>query len=552
MRYTRVALTCGVILGYGTVLRGQAPVTLDKPVTFVHGFGSSGSTWNLTSLSTLQLLRARTFSPDLSPFAAMDGVQAQQLLSAINGYFTANPTERMPLVAHSQGGQVSRAYARLAGNRINGLVTVGSPHLGTPIATAALSGRLQLDLNTVHNFVLEPITWYSQNDPQFNNPFQIGGPVGWVDDFVQAILNPWAQYLCGYFGVCNLVGGQLTPSAVQHQPGSVFHQTLAQSASVENQVLGGNRVSIVGTVSPVNAMFRLVSPTVQYAAAVIKEGAVLAYLGEYFEYSSHPSPILAQHASKWFTGASAIQFGYDLAWSGIVADNATMAHDGFIPEWSQVMNGSTLTIPVGDIAHTEETTGTAAEVRQGLSWIGVAPRPAGSVAYVAPIPTQATMSVGSVLPISVQLRDIYWVPLSGKAVTWVSRSPSIASVSATGVVTALSPGQANIESISEGYGAFTALTVIPYTPLSAVSIGGPTAGYANQQLSYTAQVSSGATPLTYAWTVNGATQQQGSNASFQWVAGASYQVGVTVTDNIGAQVGATRYVAITSCGQQIC
>lgn len=92
----------------------------------------------------------------------------RDLLSTIDGLY-ASSDYRLFLVAHSMGGLICRAYLESVGtgdawlSRIQGLVTLGTPHLGAPLALSAILGQVSLpplkllDVSVVetlvHNFV---------------------------------------------------------------------------------------------------------------------------------------------------------------------------------------------------------------------------------------------------------------------------------------------------------------------------------------------------------------------------------------------------------------
>ncbi|HEY7567185.1 MAG TPA: Ig-like domain-containing protein, partial [Gemmatimonadaceae bacterium] len=87
------------------------------------------------------------------------------------------------------------------------------------------------------------------------------------------------------------------------------------------------------------------------------------------------------------------------------------------------------------------------EGRSGSSQITVALVP---VAAVSVIPGSATLSIGRSATLFARLIDADGEVLSGRAVTWVSDQPSVVSVMADGVITAVSIGKARITATAEG------------------------------------------------------------------------------------------------------
>ncbi len=58
--------------------------------------------------------------------------------------FTSNPNEKIDLVGHSLGGLIARVYAQKYPNKVNKVVTVGSPHKGAaPVYKALAGGELE-------------------------------------------------------------------------------------------------------------------------------------------------------------------------------------------------------------------------------------------------------------------------------------------------------------------------------------------------------------------------------------------------------------------------
>jgi uncharacterized protein YjdB len=147
---------------------------------------------------------------------------------------------------------------------------------------------------------------------------------------------------------------------------------------------------------------------------------------------------------------------------------------------------------------TAVTIGTAtitatSEGKSGTADITVTPVP---VATVDVSPSQSDLTVGGTLTLTATPRDSRGNALAGRAVSWTSGAPSVATVSASGVVTATGQGTAVLFATVEGRTgsatvnvrqvAVTSVTVAPAT--SAIAVG------ANVQL--TATIRSGTTVLT--------------------------------------------------------
>jgi uncharacterized protein YjdB len=82
------------------------------------------------------------------------------------------------------------------------------------------------------------------------------------------------------------------------------------------------------------------------------------------------------------------------------------------------------------------------------------------VATIAVGLAQSSVVVGGTTTATATLRDASGNALTGRAITWSSDNPSVATVSSTGLVTAVSAGSARIIAESEGQSAWAAVSVI--------------------------------------------------------------------------------------------
>jgi len=127
----------------------------------------------------------------------------------------------------------------------------------------------------------------------------------------------------------------------------------------------------------------------------------------------------------------------------------------------------------------------ASEGKSAPSSITVSSVPVASVAVT---PTGSQIVVGQTTQLNAEPRDASGQPLVGRAVSWSSSDPTVASVSSTGLVTAVAPGQATITATSEAAAGTSTIGVSP-KPVSSVIIspgqGSVTVG---QTLQLSAQV----------------------------------------------------------------
>src|SRR5207302_5680846 len=107
------------------------------------------------------------------------------------------------------------------------------------------------------------------------------------------------------------------------------------------------------------------------------------------------------------------------------------------------------------------------EGKNGTSAISVTNVP---VATVTVTPAVAGILVGRAVQLTATPKDSLGNPLSGRVVTWASNAPSLASVSATGLVTGGAAGVATITATSEGKSGTAAITVTAPPPSSGPAV----------------------------------------------------------------------------------
>ncbi|HEU5183560.1 MAG TPA: Ig-like domain-containing protein [Gemmatimonadaceae bacterium] len=94
------------------------------------------------------------------------------------------------------------------------------------------------------------------------------------------------------------------------------------------------------------------------------------------------------------------------------------------------------------------------------------------VASVDVTPATATLELGETAQFTAVPKDIDGEVLSGRAVTWTSSQPAVASVKTSGLATALSEGSTTIVATSEGTSGTTAIVVSPPPPGSPRTLVG--------------------------------------------------------------------------------
>ena len=542
-------------------LSAQRPATLDTPVAFQHGFLSTGATWNSAMATMRTNLRIKPAAMTTTWYDQIRN-QAAELPAQLDAAFTNDSTWKVQFVAHSQGGVVARALARIS-TRSDALITIGAPHLGADIAANFYYGGVQNWVRWVAGSIVTPIQYYSAYDPTFRDPYFNGNARDLT--FFQLLYSAIAlvqSRFCTEIGFCETLAGQLAPAILDEIPGSAFHQYLNQTQATEQQRLS-QRISIRVTDSPYNVMWKLMfgGSNGANAGAFIRGYVWAQSVAEWLRYNNSPDYFLAAGADMWLLTAQAVG-DMDADWaalcgglqgyyrpSPLIPEPLLITNfDGFISGASQGMNGATRTIDLSGMYHGEETTKASSTIEQAMTGnLGIASRPSGSVATVTVTPATLSMGIGSTTQLSAMTYAVNNSLLTGRALSWISRTPSLASVSPQGVVTALAPGTAVIEVISEGYGALATIAVQPAAALTGVTIAGPSTVYPADAPTFTANTVGGTTPFQYVWRVNGTVRQSGTSASFAWTSSATYTLNVTVTDAVGASRSTSKTVQV-QCG----
>ena len=112
--------------------RGTGP-TAGRVLLLQHGYVNNGAVWFFTA-RVLEARGYRVFTMDQPPFASID-TMGDLLAERVDEVLQITGASALTLVAHSMGGLICRAYLRChggaAGDKIDQLITLGSPHQGT-------------------------------------------------------------------------------------------------------------------------------------------------------------------------------------------------------------------------------------------------------------------------------------------------------------------------------------------------------------------------------------------------------------------------------------
>lgn len=148
--------------------------------------------------------------------------------------------------------------------------------------------------------------------------------------------------------------------------------------------------------------------------------------------------------------SGAVIAGAPVTWSADNSGNATVSSTGLV---------------TGVSAGVATVTATSGPAHMNAS-VTVSQAPANAVVVS---PSSATLLVTEQLQLSATVTDAQGNPLSGRTVTWASNNTAVATVSATGNVTAVSPGTATITGTS-GSAHGNAMITVKLVPVVTVNV----------------------------------------------------------------------------------
>ncbi len=114
-----------------------------SPIVFVHGYSGSTSNWNTMESRLLSDGEpgCAMFKFGYNSLGASNKTSARQLSNYVNNALSSTGQSKARLIAHSNGGLVSRWYSVFEGGskKVSRLLTLGTPHAGTTWAYACIS-----------------------------------------------------------------------------------------------------------------------------------------------------------------------------------------------------------------------------------------------------------------------------------------------------------------------------------------------------------------------------------------------------------------------------
>ena len=137
----RLATLAGIALA--ALFTSGLAAAQTEPIVFVHGYSGSSSNWStmMSRFRSSGYPSNKLYGFDYNSLLISDTASGAQLASYVASVRGRHGGEKVSIVAHSNGGLVSRAFRVFNGGtaQMRRFVTLGTPHLGTTAAYACFS-----------------------------------------------------------------------------------------------------------------------------------------------------------------------------------------------------------------------------------------------------------------------------------------------------------------------------------------------------------------------------------------------------------------------------
>jgi hypothetical protein len=288
----------------------------DIPTVFQHGVQSDSATWDLMKAPLSSQLRLTPVTKSL-PWYESEAFQAQQLIGKLNADPRTSSGMRIPFVAHSNGGLVSRRL-NVDQARVANLATIATPHLGTRLANNFLNGSALGYFNGLRAALWEPIDFYAAHDPAWP---------GWLYTAIEKWNGYWSwvttnasYWICDVLGMCTAAdfANYFAPVVFDVAEGSDALALINSSWNLDREASTiSNRVYLYSSIHPRNGFIHLLFPTMRGEWETARSVMTTAYfaLGSY--YDTHGDPFLASHSYLWIDGALELQL-LDANWQQLI------------------------------------------------------------------------------------------------------------------------------------------------------------------------------------------------------------------------------------------
>jgi pimeloyl-ACP methyl ester carboxylesterase len=340
-----------------SVADGQA-----RPTAFIHGFAAESSDW----AATADRLRARAaiqpYLPALSWKEKFE-TQAKQVEKQLSALATNSIA-----IGHSNGGIVAREWTRT--RQLGGIVTIGTPHRGTPILAnlpgwAAFSGTTRGLVNEVFSAFSDSTDWTT------------------VLAIVESALAVASDY--SLWSLTNLISvlgvASVTPVMPQMMPGSSYLTSLNGGSNLNKEASRApKRVGIVSVASNfyLAGPARAIAPAQadEIAATMYTVASTLLFWGNYILINASPSDVNAIDQAMTLIAVSDQIMAIDPTYCSMVSRvdlTACSENDGIVPVSSQSYPGAPNFVIHGPAHRQEKQQSDDAFYAALVNYMGVTP-----------------------------------------------------------------------------------------------------------------------------------------------------------------------------------
>lgn len=300
-----------------------------KSVMLLHGYFADGGTWEY-----FDWYLRNAFGAGVSVSRPAYGSMGNHEAAANEVGASFSSTSRPAVVAHSLGGTVARALDRSEMRVLDGIITVGSPHLGAGIA--------------VNRFLVLPVISAAAANVLDAPLYYMGLDGGHVQDvslYIEGFALLAAYALRGQH-ITNLLN---SPIASELEPASPFLQTLNGDPNKAHELarMGQKRFAIVSHVPPDAQLCALLFPLGYDGCVDYINDLSFWFAGRALYYASYfdpndPYALLKQaQAFRWWASGNAL-LGMNGLWCSLLGVQGQFGcdADGFIGAQSQVWPGA--------------------------------------------------------------------------------------------------------------------------------------------------------------------------------------------------------------------
>jgi uncharacterized protein YjdB len=249
-------------------------------------------------------------------------------------------------------------------------------------------------------------------------------------------------------------------------------QLSAVTRDANNNVLTGRLIAwssantTIATVSSAGLVTAIAAGTVAVTASSEGQSAPATIT------VSAPAPVPVASVSV-SPGTSTLQVAGKVQLSAVTRDANNNVLSGRVVSWSSSNTGLATVSSSGLVTAVAAGSATITALSEGKSGTSVitvsAPAPV-PVAAVTVSPNSSTLQIAATVQLSAITRDANNNVLSGRVVSWSSNSSGVATVSSSGLVTAVAAGSATITALSEGKSGTSVITVSAPAPVPVATV----------------------------------------------------------------------------------